>query len=154
MECSPKPQICIDNQIRAESLWCGRLLGIKRGRAQKAFWNDMRDGAEYNRNEWRGILRSMARFECRVDIKAKPGADYVCVSPEGGQKGRARTPIKKSTPKHTSIQTPPEKTPSLSPSHRKHEHGRHLRTSGIGVAKSTSATKKPSRLRHEVRQEN
>lgn len=149
MECSAKPQICIENEIRTDSLWCGILHGIKRGRAQKAFWNDMRDGAEYSRNEWREILSSMARFECRVDIKSKPGVDYEYVSPERGQRDQAGTTPNMNKAKHDDIQSS-GMTPS--PSHR--SSGRQRRTTGLGLTKSSSGVRKASRLRYEVTQEN
>ncbi len=90
MECGPKPDPCLKQGMGEDFLWCGPMRGIRRGRPQKGFWKDMKDRAERDSQRWRHVLESMSRFECRVEVKAKPGAFYKCFPPKAGTEKKNR----------------------------------------------------------------
>lgn len=99
MECSAKPQVLRGEDIKEDFLWCGEIPGIKRGRSQKAFWKDMQAEAAKSSGEWHQALESMARFECKVEVKSKPGARYEYIPAEAEPKSRARVANGKSVKK-------------------------------------------------------
>lgn len=91
MECSSKPKLLLENGIvREDFLWCGKVHGIRRGRPWKGFWKEMQAGAQQSGQEWFHILQSMTRFECRVEVKAKPGVGYQEFPPEADQQNQTQ----------------------------------------------------------------
>lgn len=139
MECGPKPQAL--GTTGEAFLWCGKVQGIKRGRPEKACWKNMQTAAEQDRDNWQRILESMSRFECRVEVKAKPGADYQ-VFPPVDEKSKGKNP-QEATQGNKSKGVSP--LTSFASGSLRYNQG-----DGRQSARTPSAVGKPSRLRQEV----
>lgn len=154
MECSPKHKLLLENDIlREDFLWCGRVKGVRTGRPWKTFWKEMQLGAQQDVIEWYHILDSMARFECRVEVKAKPNANYEEFLPEAEHQnnGRAQAGTSMDVSRKTqgNMRTNDQLSTPFSSVNFSNNRGL-FDTSGHGPDMSSSAMNKPSTLREAL----